>query len=135
MKENLVRRCKCFCAITAAMFTVLAARAGDAWQTNYTAFGRLLVTQFVSAPFPHPARAAGHKYHDLFFSAAEHYSNSDVAIFIPKNFRATDKIDFVVHFHGWMKDVYKRQAKAAEKFSAGKGSARTEQTAPRRSRK
>ena len=105
MKENLVRRCKCFCAITAAMFTVLAARAGDAWQTNYTAFGRLLVTQFVSAPFPHPARAAGHKYHDLFFSAAEHYSNSDVAIFIPKNFRATDKIDFVVHFHGWMNTV------------------------------
>ena len=60
-------RWKCFCVITAVMFTVLAARAGDAWQTNYTAFGRLLVTQFVSAPFPHPARAAGHKYHDKFF--------------------------------------------------------------------
>ena len=22
-------------------------------------------------------------------------------MFIPKNFRAADKIDFVVHFHGW----------------------------------
>jgi hypothetical protein len=55
----------------------------------------------LSAPFPHPARAAGHQYHDKFYAAAEHYSNSTVAMFVPKNFRATEKIDFVVHFHGW----------------------------------
>jgi hypothetical protein len=61
----------------------------------------LIVTQFVSAPFPHPARANGHRYHDEFYSAAGHYSDSTVALFIPNGFRATDKIDFVVHFHGW----------------------------------
>ena len=71
----------------------------------FAPLGNLMVTQFVSAPFPHPARAHGHKYHTNFFSAAEHYSNSDVAIFVPKNFRATDKVDFVVHFHGWMNTV------------------------------
>jgi hypothetical protein len=65
----------------------------------------LVVTQFSSAPFPHPARANGHRYHDEFFSAAEHYSDSTVAIFIPRNFRATDKVDFVVHFHGWRNTV------------------------------
>ena len=75
------------------------------WRQIYAPFGTLLVTQFVSAPFPHPARADGHKYHDEFFSAAEHYSDSTVAMFIPKNFRAADKIDFVVHFHGWNNTV------------------------------
>jgi D-alanyl-D-alanine carboxypeptidase/D-alanyl-D-alanine-endopeptidase (penicillin-binding protein 4) len=72
---------------------------------TFAPFGTLMVTQFVSAPFPHPDRANGHKYHNDLYSAAEHYSNSDVALFIPKNFRATDKIDFVVHFHGWRHTV------------------------------
>ena len=67
--------------------------------------GTLLVTPFLSAPFPHPARAEGHKYHTNFFSAAEHYSDSTVAIFIPAGFRATEALDCVVHFHGWNHDV------------------------------
>lgn len=82
-------------------FTANAAEDFSALETKYAPFGTLIVTQFVSAPFPHPARAGGHKYGGDFYSAAEHYSNSDVALFIPKNFHATDKIDFVVHFHGW----------------------------------
>lgn len=85
----------------AVMLARFAGRTDDTLGKIYAPFGTLLVTQFVSAPFPHPARAAGHKYHDQFYSAVEHYSNSTVAMFIPKNFRVTDKIDFVVHFHGW----------------------------------
>ena len=102
------------------LFAALAARADDSWQIKYARLGTLLVTQFDSAPFPHPARAAGHKYHDQFFSAAEHYSNSDVAIFIPKNFRATDKIDFAIHFHGWNHTVAGTlpEYKLIEQFSA-----------------
>lgn len=73
--------------------------------SRYASFGTLLVTQFVSAPFPHPARAQGYRYHNDFFSAAEHYNDSTVAMFIPKYFRATPKIDFVVHFHGWRNTV------------------------------
>jgi hypothetical protein len=84
-----------------ARWTALAADDFSALQTRYAPLGQLMVTPFVSAPFPHPARAAGHRYHDQFYSAADHYSNSLVALFIPKDFRATDKIDFVVHFHGW----------------------------------
>jgi D-alanyl-D-alanine carboxypeptidase/D-alanyl-D-alanine-endopeptidase (penicillin-binding protein 4) len=72
---------------------------------GYAPLGSLLVTQFVSAPFPHPARAAGHRYHDEFYSAAEHYSDSTVAMFVPKHFRAGEKTDFVVHFHGWRHTV------------------------------
>ncbi|HEX4350053.1 MAG TPA: hypothetical protein VH251_06690, partial [Verrucomicrobiae bacterium] len=72
---------------------------------SYAPLGTLLITPFASAPFPHPARANGHKYHDEFYSTPEHYEDSNVALFIPKNFRPTDKIDFVVHFHGWRHTV------------------------------
>ena len=76
-------------------------RTDEPLEKKFSALGTLVVTQFVSAPFPHPARAEGRTRNGQFYSAAEHYADSTVAMFIPKNFRATDKIDFVVHFHGW----------------------------------
>src|SRR4051794_39964716 len=72
---------------------------------RYASDGELLISPFVSAPFPHPKRADGHKYKDQFLSAKEHYSDSTVAIFIPKAFRETGQVDFVVHFHGWKNNV------------------------------
>ncbi len=85
----------------AVMLARFNGRTEDSLEKVYAPFGTLLVTQFVAAPFPHPARRQGHFYHTNFFSAAEHYSDSTVALFIPKDFRATDKVDFIVHFHGW----------------------------------
>jgi hypothetical protein len=73
--------------------------------SSFADLGELILTQFVSAPFPHPDRADGHKYKEKFFSAEEHYQDSTVAIFIPKNFRPQSKVDFVVHFHGWGNNV------------------------------
>jgi hypothetical protein len=70
-------------------------------ESKFAPLGKLVVTQFVSAPFPHPARVEGRTRNGEFFSAAEHYSDGTVAFFIPKQFRPTGKIDFVVHFHGW----------------------------------
>jgi hypothetical protein len=71
----------------------------------YSSQGTLIVTQFISAPFPHSSRAEGRKYKDEFYPADKHYSDSTVALFIPKNFRDTGKVDFVVHFHGWRNTV------------------------------
>jgi len=71
----------------------------------YSDKGTLILTNFSSAPFPHPDRAQGHAYHDEFYSTKFHYLDSTVGIFIPKGFRAGDKIDFVVHFHGWRHTV------------------------------
>ncbi len=104
----------------AVMLANFKGRTDEPLEKIYAPFGQLVVTQFVSAPFPHPARAEGHTYHTNFFSAAEHYSDSTVAMFIPKNFRATDKIDFVVHFHGWMNTVASTltQYQLVEQFSA-----------------
>ena len=97
--------CLCAAVLLHAAPTTRATESLASLQTNFAPLGRLIVTQFVTAPFPHPARAEGHKYHDEFFSAAEHYSDRTVAMFIPKNFRVADKIDFVVHFHGWRNTV------------------------------
>jgi len=72
---------------------------------RYAHLGELFVPQFSSAPFPHSERAMGHTYNNNFFSAQEHYSDSSVAIFIPKGFRQTEKINFVVYFHGWYNNI------------------------------
>jgi hypothetical protein len=77
-----------------------AALAADL-QAHYAQQGELIVAQIASAPFPHSQRADGHKYKQEFYSVKEHYSDSTVAIFIPKDFRETGRNDFIVHFHGW----------------------------------
>lgn len=77
------------------------AGATPSLEEAYASQGRLIVASFASAPFPHPARADGHTYQGRLYPAAEHYADSTVAIFIPKGFRESDRIDFVVHFHGW----------------------------------
>ncbi|HZV33305.1 MAG TPA: hypothetical protein VFB72_01915 [Verrucomicrobiae bacterium] len=68
---------------------------------QYAQYGKLIIAKLDSAPFPHPDRAQGHKYHDEFYDAAKHYSDNSVAIFVPKGFHPAEKVDFVVHFHGW----------------------------------
>jgi hypothetical protein len=82
----------------------LPARA-DSLPERYTGYGQLIVTQLASAPFPHPKRAEGHTYQKKLYPAKENYSDNTVAIFIPKGFRETGKVDFVVHFHGWKNHV------------------------------
>jgi hypothetical protein len=72
---------------------------------RYRHLGQMIVAQFSSAPFPHFERKNGHVYDDKTYSAQEHYSDSSVAIFIPKGFKTTDKIDFVVYFHGWNNNI------------------------------
>src|ERR1700722_1268794 len=74
-------------------------------QEKYAPLGRLIMVKLDSAPFPHPTRAKGHKYGNQEYDAATHYSDNTVGIFVPKGFRRTDKVDFVVHFHGWHNHV------------------------------
>jgi D-alanyl-D-alanine carboxypeptidase/D-alanyl-D-alanine-endopeptidase (penicillin-binding protein 4) len=89
----------------AVMLARFTGRSDAPLAQQFAPLGTLIVTQFVNAPFPHPARAAGHRYHDEFYSAAEHYSDRTVALFIPKHFHAAAEVDFVVHFHGWHNTV------------------------------
>jgi len=94
-----------FLSFVVASLVVTSIVRGETLSEHFASQGELLFVHLASAPFPHPQRAEGHKYKDQFFSAAEHYTNDTVAIFIPKGFRETEKIDFIVHFHGWQNNV------------------------------
>lgn len=67
--------------------------------------GTLLKTAIREAPFPAPARSGGHDYNGQHYSAALHYQDSTVAIFIPDGFERGDSADYIVHFHGWWNTV------------------------------
>ncbi len=96
MLEQLMKRVLLLLLLSCASLS-----AQDYSPEKYAALGQLIITSFDTAPFPHPLRAKGHYYGTNFFSAAEHYQDSQVALFVPKGFRAGRKVDFVVHFHGW----------------------------------
>jgi hypothetical protein len=96
---------KQFLLLFSICLTVIATSRSETLPEHYAQSGELLLVHLPAAPFPHPQRAEGHKYKDQFFSAADHYANDTVAIFIPTGFRETGKIDFVVHFHGWQNNV------------------------------
>ncbi len=72
---------------------------------SYALSGTLVLTNLRTAPFPHPKRAEGHTYREQVFPAREHYSDNTTAIFIPRQFKPAEKLDFVVHFHGWRNQV------------------------------
>jgi len=71
----------------------------------FSEYGELLKTQLSSAPFPHPLRDRGHTYGKQFYPKEKHYNDSSVALFIPKGFRPTNAVDFVVHIHGWWNNI------------------------------
>lgn len=93
---------------TLLVFLLLASTAAFAEETLATiptVPGKVILTPLRAAPFPHPSRAEGHKYKDEFFPAAKHYSDNTVAFFIPEGYRPEEKVDFVIHFHGWRNSV------------------------------
>jgi serine-type D-Ala-D-Ala carboxypeptidase/endopeptidase (penicillin-binding protein 4) len=72
---------------------------------HYASEGQLIFAHLATSAFPHPMRAKGRWRGNQFYSPDVHYSNDLVAIFIPKGFRPSDKVDFLVHFHGWRHTV------------------------------
>jgi hypothetical protein len=90
---------------TALALCLAAACRADSLEQSYSGHGRLIITQFISAPFPHASRTNGHTYKDVHYPADKHYSDNTVALFVPKNFHETNRVDFVIHFHGWNNTV------------------------------
>ncbi len=78
---------------------------GQSILERYSAYGTMFVPKFSSAPFPHPDREKGRLYNNQTYSAQEHYSDSSVAIFIPKGFAPKKSVDLVIYFHGWYNNV------------------------------
>ena len=88
-----------------ALLSVTIRSFGEDAVKLYAEKGKLILTTFKTAPFPHPKRNNGHAYHDKVYSTEDHYSDNHVALFVPKGFRAGSTVDFVVHFHGWNNNV------------------------------
>jgi hypothetical protein len=72
---------------------------------RFAEYGELIITQLSSAPFPHPRRAAGRMYQNQLYPADKHFSDSSVALFIPRGFRKTEAVDLVIHIHGWWNNI------------------------------
>ena len=91
-------------------------------ENRYIEYGEMIVTQLSSAPFPHLERMNGHIYKDRNYSTSEHYSDSSVAIFIPKGFKYSSGLNFVVYFHGWNNNIDSAcaQFNLIEQFSESK---------------
>lgn len=67
--------------------------------------GTLIRLVLSTAPFPHPAREAGHLYNGIRYPADLHYRDSTVFVFIPKGFDPQKPLDLAVHVHGWLAGV------------------------------
>jgi hypothetical protein len=55
--------------------------------------------------FPDSSRFNGHIGNQVFYSAADHYSDSQVLIIAPKNLHANQKVDLIFWFHGWHNNI------------------------------
>lgn len=55
--------------------------------------------------FPDSARANGHLYEGVLYTAAEHYKDSSVLIIVPPQFNSKDTVDVICWFHGWRNTI------------------------------
>ena len=55
--------------------------------------------------FPDSSRLNGHVGNQIFYNAADHYSDSHVLIIAPKNLFADKKVDLIFWFHGWHNNI------------------------------
>ncbi len=110
---------------SALAFSVLvsfAVRDQAPAQTS-TVQGELILLHPSTAPFPHPQRASGHVYDQTFYAPDQHYRDSTVAVFIPKDFSPGPAVNLVVHFHGWsnsLDSVLKRYQLVEQMVESGK---------------
>ena len=66
-----------------------------------------------TAPFPHQDRADGYMRKGIHYSFEEHYSDSSVGVVIPHDYKKKNKVDLLIHFHGWGNSVDKSITKFA----------------------
>ncbi len=81
----------------------------------FLAFGRVAaqdasgarILHFTSAhtSFPDTARAQGHLYDKVLYTAAEHYMDSSVMLIIPPGLKANKTVDLIFWFHGWFNNI------------------------------
>lgn len=72
-------------------------------QTDVTPKLFRITSAFTS--FPDTARAAGHMYDKILYTATEHYSDSSVLIVVPPQLNPGRQVDIIFWFHGWRNNI------------------------------
>lgn len=85
-------------------FAFLLIYTSDAFAQTEIAAKLIRITSSHTS-FPDTARAAGHTYDKVLYSAAEHYSDSSILIAVPPRFKAGKHIDIIFWFHGWRNNI------------------------------
>ncbi len=87
--------------------------------------GEFILRAFPAAPYPDPSRARGYTYQGRFYSAAAHYRDSTVGIFIPRGYRRALRVNYIIHFHGWNNHVARvlRRYRLPEQVAAARANA------------
>ena len=116
---------KCFLSIIFFILLFVNSTLPQTLTERYNKLGEMFVVQLSTSPFPHVDRITGHIYNNKTYSAGEHYSDSSVAIFIPKGFKPKNRTDFVVYFHGWYNNIDSacNKFRLIEQFSESKKNA------------
>jgi hypothetical protein len=81
--------------LIASLTTALAAQTSQPAWTELEG-GQLILRPFASAPFPHKSRENGYKN----FPREPHYTDATVGIFIPRDYKPGEVVNYVVYFHG-----------------------------------
>lgn len=104
------------CAPTAALSQSRPTTQPVQWQKDergWTAF-----VPMENAPFPHASRENGFTHGDRTFARDPHYTDSTVALFVPRTFKPDERTDLLIYFHGHMTNV--RRALAFFKYRASR---------------
>lgn len=75
------------------------------WEKND--LGETAIFPMKNAPYPHASRAEGFKSKDKVFPRDPHYTDSSVALFIPRGYKPQDRVDLLVYFHGHHNNIRK----------------------------
>ncbi len=84
-----------------AFFLILLLQGLVSWAQTERTFH--ITSAYTS--FPDTGRANGHRYSNILYTAAEHYSDSSVLIIVPPQLKATKQVDVIFWFHGWRNNI------------------------------
>jgi hypothetical protein len=93
---DIIAICMCLLAIVGM---ANGQNKSSLWETSQ--YGQTMLRPFPHAPYPHSSRMKGYTNDGQVFPYKDHYDDSTVGIFIPKDYKPGDVVNYVVHFHGW----------------------------------
>lgn len=67
--------------------------------------GKLIRFGSSNAMFPDTARANGHTYNGQHYTAATHYTDSSILVYVPTHFSPTKITNLIFWFHGWGNNI------------------------------